>query len=123
MCHSPLSSNYKLLINYHSKLPNWPYNIGKIIKETANAMWESLTEPGAQYQKYLRKGRTSPVGVIDGKHVAIQSASGSGSLFFKNSFSIVLLGVCNGNYEFNVVDTRPAAKKNEARGKYVRPPY
>lgn len=42
------------------------------------------------------------LGAIDGKHIAITQPYGSGSFFFnyKKFHSMVLLGICNANYEF-----------------------
>ena len=46
------------------------------------------------------------LGAIDGKHINIVPPGGSGSYYFnyKGSHSIILMGICNANYEFIYVD-------------------
>ena len=55
------------------------------------------------------------LGAIDGKHIIIQVPSRSDSTFFnyEKSFSIVLLAVCNTNYEFTLTDIGEAGRQSD----------
>ena len=52
---------------------------------------------------------------MDGKHVVMQAPAKSGSMFFnyKKSFSIVLLAVCNSNYEYIMVDIGESGRQSD----------
>jgi hypothetical protein len=51
------------------------------------------------------------VGAIDGKYIVIQSPAKSDSSFFnyKKSFSVVLLAVCDANYNFTMIAGHPTS--------------
>ncbi|CAB4034630.1 Hypothetical predicted protein [Paramuricea clavata] len=103
--------------------------ISKIVRETTDAIWEVMVEKdflrvpvnSQEWQKIssgFEKRWNFPncLGCIDGKHVNIQAPARSGSLFFnyKKTFSIVLLAVCNGNYQFTMVDIGEAGRQSDA---------
>ena len=58
---------------------------------------------------YIRNSRN---GAIDGKNIIMQARRRSGNIFFnyQKSFSIVLLAVCNSNYEFTLADIGKAGR-------------
>ena len=55
------------------------------------------------------------IGAIDGKHIVMQAPARSGSFFFnyKKSHSIVLMAVCNANYEFTLIDIGDTGRNND----------
>ena len=92
--------------------------VTNIIKETCNAIWiclqkkvlpSSLTEnEWLNIAHEFEQTWNFPhcIGAIDGKHVLIQCPDNAGSSYFnyKNTHSIILLGICNANYMFMFVD-------------------
>ena len=105
-----------------------PTSIGRIVNETCRAIWDVLLE-----QEYIKPPQTEEewkniahsfeqkwnfhhcIGAIDGKHVNMQSPPRSGSLFFnyKKFFSIVLMAICNANYEFILVDIGDTGRNSD----------
>lgn len=55
---------------------------------------------------YVKTGMPHCLGAVDGKHVQIFCPKNSGSLFYnyKKNFSIVLMAVCDADYNFIFVD-------------------
>lgn len=105
-----------------------PSSIGRIIDETCAAIWNVLLN-----EKYINPPQTEEewkqiatqfekrwnfhhcIGAIDGKHVNMQVPARSGSLFYnyKHFFSIVLMAICNANYEFILVDIGDTGRNSD----------
>lgn len=56
------------------------------------------------------------VGCLDGKHCTVQKPSNSGSQFYnyKQRMSIVLLAICDHNYNFISIDVGASGSNNDA---------
>ena len=104
-------------------------SICKIIPETCDALWNVLCADGylnlptnegewkTVADEFERKWNfPNCLGAMDGKHVVIVAPAISGTLFFnyKKTFSIVLLAICNANYEFLMVDIGEAGRQSDA---------
>ena len=105
-----------------------PSTITGIISEMCEALWISLKERGfldvpsnKREWKAIAKEFASKwnfphaLGAIDGKHVVMQAPSNSVSEYFnyKKTHSIVLLAVCNANYEFLMVDIGDSGRQSD----------
>ena len=105
-----------------------PAVVGRIIKETCDAIWTVLIEKRflqapSREEDWVKISKNfeqrwnfpNAIGAIDGKHVVIQAPAKSGSAFFnyKKTHSIVLMAVCNANYEFTLVDIGDSGRQSD----------
>ena len=105
-----------------------PTTVGRIISETCNALWDKLMEAGhirtpstVSALKNIARGIEerwnfpNMIGAIDGKHVRMIAPAGQASSLFnyKKTHSIVLLGVCDANYKFTLVDIGDSGRQSD----------
>ncbi|CAB3993019.1 Hypothetical predicted protein [Paramuricea clavata] len=105
-----------------------PSTIGRIIGETCQVLWQVLIEKGyltapktkEHWKKIAREFETRwnfphALGAIDGKHVVMQAPARSGSDYFnyKKTHSVVLMAICNADYEFTLVDIGDAGRQSD----------
>ena len=116
--HTTIAANYRIS----------PTTVGRIISETCNALWDKLMEAGhirtpstVSDWKNIARGFEerwnfpNMIGAIDGKHVQMFAPAGQASSFFnyKKTHSIVLLGVCDANYKFTLVDIGDSGRQSD----------
>ena len=105
-----------------------PSTIGRIIGETCKVLWQVLIEKGyltapttkEHWKKIAKEFETKwnfphALGAINGKHVVMQAPARSGSDYFnyKKTHSVVLLAVCNADYEFTLVDIGDCSRQSD----------
>ena len=98
-----------------------------IVRDTSQAIWVALQpiyvrSPSSQEEWKAVSNQFETlwnfpncVGAVDGKHVAIQAPSNSGSAFFnyKGSHSIILMAVCDAQYKFILVDVGNSGRHSD----------
>ena len=105
-----------------------PTSVGRIIDETCAVIWDVLL-----HHEFIKPPQTEEewreiahsfeekwnfhhcIGALDGKHINMQAPANSGSLFFnyKKFFSIVLMAICNANYEFILLDIGDTGRNSD----------
>ena len=110
-----------------------PTTMRRIISGSCRAIWYVLNKKGftkapTSKKEWLdiaaefdnKQNFLHFLGAKDGEHIIIQAPPRSGSTFFsyKKSFSIVLLAVCNTNYEFTLADIGEAGRLSDRGGIY-----
>jgi len=102
-------------------------SVSRIVSETSLAIWKVLqpiyVSPPTKASEWRRIAidfedlwqLPHVVGAIDGKHIAMEAPSRSGSLFFnhKGFFSHVLMAVCDARYGFSLVDVGQYGSSND----------
>lgn len=102
-------------------------SVSNIIRETTVVIWEKLAE-------YVKAPRSAHdwlmiekefknlwnldhcIGAIDGKHVCMENPPNCGSVCYnyKGFYSIVLLAICDANYNFLLVDVGQYGSNNDS---------
>uniref|UniRef100_A0A671RVC8 Zgc:194221 n=1 Tax=Sinocyclocheilus anshuiensis TaxID=1608454 RepID=A0A671RVC8_9TELE len=100
--------------------------VARIVKDVCEAIWSGMVQeympfPEQHHWKKIAEdfhrlwNFPNCLGAIDGKHVAIQAPSSTGSMYYnyKGSFSIVLLAVVDARYLFRMVDVGAYGKSSD----------
>ena len=115
-CQTTIAMNYRMS----------PTTVGRIIFKTCRALWIVLAKfikPPTTESEWIKLAEEFEIkwnfphclGALDGKHVVMQAPANSGSMFFnyKKNHSIVLMAICNANYEFTLVDIGDAGRNSD----------
>lgn len=101
--------------------------ISALIREVCSAIWsilrnecfpllteELLLESAIKFEQ--RANFPNCVAAVDGKHVRLIKPTDSGSLYYnyKNFFSILLLAMCDANYNFLYIDVGAPGKASDS---------
>ena len=105
-----------------------PTVVGRIIVETCRVIWTTLIAKGfikqpsteEEWKKIANEFNSrwnfpTAVGAIDGKHVMMQAPANAGSAYYnyKKFHSIVLMAVCDANYQFTLVDVGDSGRQSD----------
>ncbi len=88
-----------------------PCTARKTVAEMCEVIWialkdEFVSAPSQTRWETIATDFLNCIGAIDGKHVLVRAPARSGSLYFnyKGTHSIVLLAMCDAQYNFTMVD-------------------
>ena len=105
-----------------------PTTVGRIVQETCKAIWNQLLVNGFMTAPKTEEGWRKvaddfenrwnfphAVGAIDGKHVVMYAPARAASAYYnyKGTHSIVLMGVCDANYRFIMVDIGDTGRQSD----------
>lgn len=81
------------------------------IPRFSTARWEEISEGFLTHAEF-----PNCIGAIDGKHIRIIKPAHSGSLNYnyKHYYSVVLLAMCNANYEFTYINVGVQGKESDS---------
>ena len=100
----------------------------RIITETCDAIWtvlmrESFLTCPSKEGEWKEKSQSFEnkwnfphvIGALDGKHIVMQAPHnvGSGYFNYKKTHSVLLLAICNANYEFILVDIGDSERQSD----------
>ena len=101
--------------------------VSRIINETSAVIWEKLSEYTRPLKSEIEWLRIADefkntwnlehcIGAIDEKHICTENPPNSGSLYYnyKGFYSLMLLAICDANYNFTVLDVGQYGSNNDA---------